>query len=135
MGTTTITDPETPLAAPSTAAWALINLILAIISLVFAIALAIGFASRRKGEEANKQKGTQDSRGGRGVVWRTIAVIFGVASPIVFILTEDVTLPMIWVDAWTLLMVVLLAVQIVSAVALKYARREDDSNNQQAQTA
>ena len=50
----------------------------------------------------------------------------GVAAPIAFILTEDMSLPMVMIDKWTLLMIIILAVQIVAAVLNKKASEAPD---------
>ena len=58
--------------------------------------------------------------------------VAGVAGPVAFILTEDMSLPMQMVDKWTLLMVVILAAQIVAAIFNKKASELDDEDEEEA---
>jgi hypothetical protein len=90
----------------------------AAISIIFAVIMAIGFVSRRKLEDAEHAQDADDADSARGSLWRTIAIIFGVVSPVVFLLTEDITLAITAVDMWTLLMAVFLLIQVVSAVVI-----------------
>ena len=65
----------------------------------------------------------------------TIAKVLGaaaaVASIVAFILTEDMSLPMILTDKWTLLMAVLFAGQIGTAVANKKASESDEEEKEE----
>jgi membrane protein implicated in regulation of membrane protease activity len=126
---TTITDAEVPLASAITAHWALLNLILAVISVLIAVILAVGYFSRRKGEKVENEWTTEDTRGSRGIAWRTLAVIFGVIAPVVFIITEDITLPMALVDTFTLLMALFVVIQIASAIVVHQVRKARGGND------
>ncbi len=61
--------------------------------------------------------------------------VAGVAAPITFILTEDMSLPMQMIDKWTLLMLVMLAAQIVTAILNKRASKLDDEDDEEAEAA
>jgi len=129
-----IDDPDTPLAE---GAWALINLICAILTALGAIVALF----RRKEEddededEQNKPKTDEeedenDNRGRKMLAAKIAGAIAGVAGPVAFILTEDMTLPMEMVDKWTLLMVVILAAQIIAAIFNKKASELDDEEEE-----
>lgn len=103
-------EPTPQAAAP--AYWALLNLIIAILALLLAIVLIVGiFSRRKKGEETEEQAKArqqridngeevddEENKGKTGLAWRILAVIAGIASPIVFFLTENIRNPMTFVD-------------------------------------
>ena len=55
-------------------------------------------------------------------------MIPGIGSIIVFILTEDMRNPMVFVDKWTLLMVIIAVIQIVIAVLSMKDKQEPDED-------
>ena len=131
-----IDDDPVPLAG----AWALINLICAALATVGAV---IELFRRRKEDEEDEEnedgeakdknltkdedEDDEEARRKRNLlIAKTIGVIAAVASIIAFILTEDMRLPMIMTDRWTLLMALLFGGQIASAVAAKQAADDDD---------
>lgn len=107
-----INDPTTPEA--SSAQWALLNLILAIVSLVFSVVLAAGIFTKSKESNSGASKSN---------LWGILAVVVGLASPIVFLLTEKLTLPMGVSDTWSPLMAAFLLVQIVLAFVMLSVRK------------
>lgn len=147
--TTPAPEPVTP-EAQAAGAWALLNRIIAILALLMAIVLIVGIFSRRKrkqaeeteeqaklraerianGEEAEEP---EDNKGKPGLVWRVLAIIAGVLSHIVFLFTENIRLPMTFVDRWTLLMVILLAVQLILMLILRKARQAKDQDDEERQ--
>ncbi len=109
-----IADMATPLAAPEHN-WALINLIAM-------IAAAAG---------AN-----EDNRNmGRVRTAKAAGLIAGAVSMIAFFLTEDMSLPMVLADRWTILMIILLAVQAVSAALVKKACESEEDEEAEAVAA
>ena len=57
---------------------------------------------------------------------KAAGILAAAASVITFILTEDMSLPMVMTDKWTVLMIVMLAVQAVAAALNKKASKSDD---------
>jgi hypothetical protein len=115
VASTTATSPSNPLqdtgeilGAQDRQDWSLINLILTVATVVVGVAAAIAHFVRRRGEESN----------------RSVAVVIGglaaVGAAIAFFLTENTALPVVWFDQWTLLMVGLALVSVITtAVALR----------------
>ena len=137
-----IPEPATPLAAGT---WALINLISAIVT-----ALGAAVALFRKKEEDDEDEEDQDNakaakdeeeneeddnRGKKMLAAKIAGAVAGVAAPITFILTEDMSLPMAMIDKWTLLMLVMLAAQVVTAILNKKASELDDEDDEDAEAA
>ena len=135
---TRIVDMTPPLAAPI-GAWALINLILAALAFICLVALVIhAFTGRRKSDaKSNKYETTEndeDDKRRSGIAWRIIGIVAGIASPILFFLTEDITLPMILVDSWTLWMLLITVVQLVAVIVFWRVRKiEDEEDAQETQ--
>ena len=62
--------------------------------------------------------------------WRVASLIPAVAAVIAFVLTENMRLPMIMVDRWTLLMVIIAVVQLIVAVLCKKKKESEEDENQ-----
>ena len=121
------------------AAWALINLICAILTVLFGLLLLL--SKRHKDQEDEEQdqeeqviidtdeEEEEETPKKRGMFTRVIAVIVALISVIFFILTEDMRLPMIWIDKYTIWMVVILLVQVI--VFFIGRRWKEDSDEQE----
>ena len=130
-----IADNATPLAGLGTGAWALINLILTIVTTLLSILLLIGYIGKKKKALEDEDGNVVLDENGKEVMeyeknkkglWRLISIIPALIAIIVFIFTEDMTLPMIFVDKWTILHVVIALVQVVVMVLCKKKKDEND---------
>ena len=129
-----IPDEEVPLAAAP--AWALVNLILSILTVLGSLLLLIGFIGKKKEEvldedgnaildaEGNSLMNQIHKHGG----WRLGSLLPAILSVIAFILTEDMRNPMILVDRWTLLMVIIAVVQILVAF---FSKKETEKSEEE----
>ena len=118
-----IDDEATPLAAPRTPAWALLNLILAIATALTSAILLIGYIGKKKKDDDGIEKEIK-KRGG----WRLGSLIPGIGAIIAFILTENMRNPMVFTDRWTLLMVVIAVVQVaVVFMSLKSEKEPEET--------
>ena len=126
--------------------WALINLICAIVTVLFGLLLLI--SKRHKDEddeeedEETKQQATtnedeeQEQEKKRGLFTRVLAVLIAIVSVVFFLVTEDMSLAWTWTDQWTIWMVVIGLVQIVVFfVGRKWKNVDDDDEDEQAQQA
>lgn len=126
-----IADMATPLAAPEHN-WALINLI----AMIAAAAGAIIASFRRKEDSEDEAEENEDNRNmGRVRTAKAAGLIAGAVSMIAFFLTEDMSLPMVLADRWTILMIILLAVQAVSAALVKKACESEEDEEAEAVAA
>ena len=101
---TVINDEPAPQAAPkSSGFWALLNLIMTILTVLIAL---IHMLRRREDEESRLRSG------------KLIAAALAVLSIIVLILTENFTLPMHIIDKWTPLMALILVLAAAAAFLL-----------------
>lgn len=121
--TTRITEPVIPLVKPvSSGYWALINLIIVFISIVIAVVLFIMWLiNHRKEKEDDEEK---EYKYKHRTVLRIISLIIALGLLILFLLTEDVTLPMKLVDFWTIPMAIIFLVQIILMIFSKCKKVE-----------
>ena len=101
---------------PTTLTWAVANLVMAI-----ATVLGAAIALFRKKED------DEDEETGKKVLATKIAgALAGIAAPVTFFLTENMSNLPVAFDKWTPLMAVILAVQVVSAILGKVASKAAD---------
>ena len=126
--------------------WALINLICAIVTVLFGLLLLI--SKRHKDEdddeeddETKDQTTTNDDEDKeqekkRGLFTRVLAVLIAIVSVVFFLVTEDMSLAWTWTDQWTIWMVVIGLVQIVVFfVGRKWKNVDNDDDDEEAQQA
>ena len=132
----TIPEPETPKAEqPEENNWALLNLIAAALSTVGA-ALAL---RRRREDDDEDGDGSDDdddddeerSKKRKLNAYKAAGAAAAVASIIAFILTEDMSNPMILADRWTILMAILFAGQAATAYGAKKAAEDDSESTEE----
>jgi uncharacterized repeat protein (TIGR02543 family) len=133
-----IFDSEVPLFGMAGGAWALVNLLLSIIGIIFAVGSIIrAFLKKKREQEYEDEKDERSERAREKErakaneqdseerdehqkrfrpVWLVISVILCVAAVVLFILTEDMSLPMVLIDNWTLLHLILLVLEIIAVV-------------------
>ena len=76
----------------------------------------------------NTQEFTRSKKG----LLRILCLIPAVAAIITFFVTEDMRLPMQYVDKWTILMAIYAAVAVIFAVFSKKTKKDDDENEEEA---
>ena len=139
-----VEEEYTPKASPQYY-WALINLICAILTVLFGLLLLI--SKRHKDEdddedddETKQQTNNDDEESEqekkRGLFTRVLAVLIAIVSVVFFLVTEDLSLPWTWTDQWTIWMVVIGLVQIVVFfVGRKWKNVDNDDEDEEAQQA
>lgn len=112
-----IEDEETPLAPMANGKWALVNLVLMILTVLASLLMLLGVIGKKRGRN-NKS------------FWRIASLIPAIGALAAFVLTENMKLPMAMVDRWTLLMAVIAVLQLIVAVmSKKQNESEDDGAN------
>ena len=140
-----VEEEYTPKASPQYY-WALINLICAIVTVLFGLLLLISKRHKDEDDEEEddetKQQATtnedeeQEQEKKRGLFTRVLAVLIAIVSVVFFLVTEDLSLPWTWTDQWTIWMVVIGLVQIVVFfVGRKWKNVDDDEDEEEAQQA
>lgn len=112
--TENIEDEETAQAgAPGEGNWALLNLILMVLTVVAGLAmLALRFA-RKTG------------------MAHLLGIVPAIVALVAFFVTEDMSLPMAMTDKWTLIMALIAVVQVVLLVLGRNGAQEDDQPREQ----
>ena len=133
--TDTIEDDATALG--SGGAWSLFDLLCTILTAVLAIIMLIGMIGRKRKE------GDEDEYAGDGQepdqitkrrrLLKGISVIPAIGAIVLFILTQDLTQPMVFFDQWSLVFAIIAIVNIVLRVA-SIRRKTDDGGDDQQQT-
>ena len=104
--------------------WAVANLVLAILTALGAVIALF----RKKEEDDDNEDDEDDNRNKKMLAAKIAGALAGVAAPITFFLTENMSdLPVLF-DKWTPLMVGIMAVQVVAAVLNKNASKVDDED-------
>lgn len=112
----TINEEETPLTIAE-GSWALINLIATICSVIIALILLFIKKKKENEEEEYTDKEKNDILLMR--IIKILSIIFAIISIILFILTEDMTLPMELTDKWTFIMLILFIIEIINFFIVK----------------
>ena len=136
-----VEEEYTPKASPQYY-WALINLICAILTVLFGLLLLI--SKRHKDEDddedddetkqqTNNDDEEKEQEKKRGLFTRVLAVLIAIVSVVFFLVTEDLSLPWTWTDQWTIWMVVIGLVQIVVFfVGRKWKNVDNDDEDEEA---
>ena len=103
--------------------WALINLVAAVVSVILGIVLLLSKNKKDKDDDEEQYENEEVKRYKR---WKVASVIDAILAVIVFILTENMKLPMVLVDKWTILMIIFAVVSIVSLVFGRKYHDEDE---------
>ena len=139
-----VEEEYTPKASPQYYS-ALINLICAILTVLFGLLLLI--SKRHKDEDddeeddetkqqTNNDDEEKEQEKKRGLFTRVLAVLIAIVSVVFFLVTEDLSLPWTWTDQWTIWMVVIGLVQIVVFfVGRKWKNVDNDGEDEEAQQA
>ncbi len=115
-----IFNERVPLASPN-GVWSLLNLMLAIATILLSVALVIGyFIGKNKDEDGQKLNRKAHARFG--------SIIVALVSVLAFLLTQDIRLDMVFIDQWSIAMLLIATVQIiVSIVARKTVKKQTSS--------
>ena len=109
--------------------WALINLIATVLGAVLAVILLL--SKHDKIEEDEEDPEAAEVEYTRRRKWKVISTVVAILSIVVFFLTENMRLPMVWVDKWTLVMVLFF---LVNAVSLYMGRRFHEVEDEEEST-
>ena len=117
---TMIEDGQTPLADQPV--WALLNLIMTILTGIFSAVLLIGYFGKKE-EDEDDDEYKELKRNGFA---RLASIIPAAVAVIAFILTENMANPMVLIDRWTVFMAAILLIQAVIAMIAKKSEKEND---------
>ena len=122
----TIEESKTPLAKPQ-GTWALLNLILTVISCLIAIILL--FVKKKSENDEYTDEEEKDIRSMKR--FKLFSILFGIISIIVFIFTEDMTMQMAWIDRWTILMAIFTGIEIANIFIIRQKAQEEETEEEE----
>ena len=134
-----IEDEETPLAPMGGGAWALVNLILMLLTVLASLLLLLGYLGKKKYAKEDEYGNALHDANGNEIIdytrnkkgfWRVASLIPAIAAVIAFALTENMRLPMVMTDRWTLLMVIIAVVQLIVAVLCKKKKESEEDEDE-----
>ncbi|MDR0854466.1 MAG: InlB B-repeat-containing protein [Clostridiales Family XIII bacterium] len=122
-----------PLVAPNgIASWALLDLLLAIAGVVFAIFYIIKASRRRKNEESDLYyEHDRDDEKSVKPLWLATSIILAVISVVIFVLTQDMSLPMVLADVWTIVLAFIFAAELIAS-KLAFPRKDENEKDSSA---
>lgn len=122
---TTIIDTPTPKTESEKGRWALINLITTILACICALILLFVKKDTEDDEPTDEEK--KDMR--KMLATKIASIIIGIISIVIFIFTEDMSLPMVYTDKWTLLMILLLIIEIVNIFIIRQQSKGEKNDD------
>ncbi len=136
----TLQDMALPLAGLLSTgdSWALVNLILAVVTVAVSIVLIVGYFLGRKAkdedDEAEAAQGASDAdatttkRNNKGFA-RAFSAVPALVAAYLFIMTQDMTMPMAYIDKWTLAMVLIALIQVFVAIVSRKKDKDPDQGD------
>ncbi len=147
----TIEDDGNPLA--NLGAWSLFDLLCTILTAILAIVMLVrGIGRKRHSEddedaeaegapvrtmnaEGDEEEDPESTIYKRRRALRVASVVPAIGAIILFILTQDLTQPMVWFDMWSLVFAIIAIVNIVLLIASRRRKADDDSQDDEQQPA
>ncbi|MCL2134665.1 MAG: InlB B-repeat-containing protein, partial [Candidatus Bathyarchaeota archaeon] len=86
--------------------WAVLNLVFGVVGFVLAVLFVVVLLLQKIKDDKKGSKDPFDIDGGlwrNNIGWLAVMLILGIAGLVMFILTENTTGNMIWIDSWTLI--------------------------------
>jgi Ca2+/Na+ antiporter len=95
---------------------------MSLIAILLSIALIVYWIARRRSEEDDDEKERN------AYIARTLTIIFGILTPIVFLILDDMRLPMVWINKWTPYVGLVFLIHIALFLFYKFRNKEKDPN-------
>jgi len=121
-------EPEVPLVVPE-GNWALINLITTILSVIIAFGMLLTGLFKKSYEKDNDEEEDEDE--GKHKASKIFGILPAALSILLFLMTEDIRLPMVLVDKWTLPMIIILIISVILAYLTKNKKKEKDEEEEE----
>jgi len=128
------TSPPTEPPIEPKESWALINLVLSIIGIILAIIVLVAYILLPRKQKQKKQQQRQSR-----LLWLLLTIILGIAGIVLFLLTEDWTLNMVWVDRWSIVNAIIFIMEVIAITLTfkhaKKANKKTETTNEQDKIA
>lgn len=110
-------------------AWALVNLICVFITIAIGL-LTLILKHRKEEQEESLEKSNEKDIYIRRRWTKVLSTIIAIISIVVFILTENIFLPMILTDKWTTLMIAIALIQVVVYFVSRHYKNDNENKDQ-----
>ncbi len=126
-----IEETQPPLAAVS-ATWAVVNLILTVFTVLISIILLIVCVDKKKrNKEDVKHVDDEDDTTMLNGFVKVSSTLIAILAILVFIFTEDMSLPVVIVDQWTIVMILILLAQMIVAFVFKKSNKNNEEKDEE----
>jgi hypothetical protein len=114
-------------------AWSLLSLLMSLIALLLSVMLIFCRIMRRRGEETDwNEYGDEyedECESERNAyIARILTIVFGILTPVVFLILDDMHQPIGWINRWTPLVGLVFLVHIALFIVYKLRNKENDPN-------
>jgi uncharacterized membrane protein len=117
-----VSTPE-PRNEPATEpVWSLVNLVLGVVGLLLAVVMffvSIFALQRKQDNSQNNPAGGSTNKPQYRTLLLVTALIMGIVGVVVFLLTEDMSRTMGWVDNWSIVNAIIFVIEII-AISLSF---------------
>jgi len=117
--------------SPEHATWALLNLVLTIVGVVLALFIALRALVFKKQDNSMDENSEYYEYNKRRFSWLFAGTIVAIIGIILFIITQNMSNPMVLIDFWTIAHAIFVAVGIVSLVYVVRRHKDNDSDNEE----
>jgi flagellar basal body-associated protein FliL len=137
--------PEPAVPQAGFAAWALLNLILTLIAILTAAALIITYFIRRKEDKEEEEErraqfaGTdeeyeeeEEKKAKKRLILRLLGVIAAIIAVILFLITQDMTLPLGFIDRWTIWHIIIVAATTILAFFSRKKYEDEEEEDEES---
>jgi uncharacterized repeat protein (TIGR02543 family) len=121
-----------PLVAPlGFDTWSLLDLILTVLAVVWAVVTIVSGARRRNDEE-NEQRDFEENeqRTKTRLGFLLLSGIIAVVAAVLFVITQDMSLPMVLLDGWTIVFAILFVGSVIAAKLSRKKVKEEEAESE-----
>jgi uncharacterized repeat protein (TIGR02543 family) len=117
-------------------AWSLVSLLLALIAVIISIVLFLGaIANRGRNKDLDVYGESEARKKRKSAIFRALTIIAGIVTLIVWLVIDDPTKVVAWINQWTLVIAIIFVVQIILfSVYRNKIRKEDYDGDEQDYT-
>ncbi|MDR0853711.1 MAG: InlB B-repeat-containing protein [Clostridiales Family XIII bacterium] len=117
-------------------AWSLLSLLISLVATIISVLLVAGtLVKRRREDDLYDGYIDDEAQNKRGKVLKALTVIFGILTPIVWLILDNLNQPMVWINNWTFFVGIVFIAQIALLVVYKLRRADRDSEHEEAYVA
>jgi uncharacterized repeat protein (TIGR02543 family) len=117
-------------------AWSLLSLLLSLIAIIISVLLIIWTVFKRKDKDAHREvyteEGYEAKRKSNAAILRALTIIVGVLTPVVWLILDNINLPMAWINKWTLYVGIVFIVQIALLIVYKVRNNHNVNDGEAA---